>query len=36
VQDPDGKTAAELTTEEEIKAMLSDIQLAEDYQKDER
>jgi hypothetical protein len=36
VKDADGKTAADLTTEAEIREMLGNLQLAEDFQKDER
>lgn len=36
MQDADGKTAADLTTEAEIRDMLGNLQLAEDFQKDER
>lgn len=36
VQGTDGKPAADLTIDEELKAMLADPRLAEDYQKDER
>ncbi len=36
MQDADGKTAADLTTEAEIREMLGNLQLAEDFQKDER
>jgi hypothetical protein len=36
MQDADGKTAADLTTETEIRDMLGNLQLAEDFQKDER
>ncbi len=36
MQDADGKTAADLTTEPEIRDMLGNLQLAEDFQKDER
>lgn len=36
LQDVDGKTLAELTTDDEIKAMLGDLRIAQDFEKETR